>query len=61
MATVGLIVAAGATVAGKVNAATGGLDLGLEVGVGVGTSVGGGSGMTATPGVMVGKRVGVGL
>ncbi len=60
MATVGLIVAAGATVVGIVNAATGGLGLGLEVGVGVGTSVGVGSGMMAIPGVMVGEVVGVG-
>ena len=60
-ATVGLIVATGETVAGMVNAATGGLGLGLEVGVGMGTSVGVGSGMMATPGVMVGKIVGVGF
>ena len=59
LAMVGLIVAAGATVAGMVNATTGGLGLGLEVGVGLGTSVGVGPGMMATPGVMVGKAVGV--
>ena len=53
--------AAGETVAGMVNAATGGLGLGLEVGVGMGTSMGVGSGMMATPGVMVGKIVGVGF
>ena len=53
--------AAGETVAGMVNAATGGLGLGLEVGVGMGTSVGVGSGMMATSGVMVGKIVGVGF